>query len=187
AAAAPKPAAPTTAPAAVVATPPAVAKVGQAVPRDSPMIAALYDAAKKEGKVSWWDQHENSVAQKFIDAFEKQFPGVSVEFFEGTQDVVKARGVQEARAGKVSFDFIDSGQNYGAYKDAGMIDDKTDFTDILTSAGVGKEFIISGTYSPEFTVYGSAYNTEVVKKEELPDKLEGFTDPRWKGKLAIET
>src|SRR5438105_7529219 len=57
--------APTTAPA--VAPPPA-AKPGQGVPKDHPTIAALYDAAKKEGKVSWWDQHEQSVAQKFMDA-----------------------------------------------------------------------------------------------------------------------
>src|ERR687885_218983 len=125
-------AAPTTAPAAVGAPPPPAAVPGQAVPKDHPTIAALYDAAKKEGKVSWWDQHEQSVAQKFIDAFQKQFPGVSVEFFEGTQDVTLARGVQEARAGRVSFDFIDTGQNYSAYKDAGLIDANTQFTDLLT-------------------------------------------------------
>jgi iron(III) transport system substrate-binding protein len=184
----PKPAAaPTTAPAAVAApTPPPLVKPGQAVPKDSPTIAALYDAAKKEGTVSWWDQHEQSVAQKFTDAFQKQFPGVNVEFFEATQDVLKARSVQEARAGRVSFDFIDTGQNWPAYKDAGIVNDKTDFTDLLVSAGVDKQFIVNGTYSPEFTVYGAAYNTELVKEAELPDSLDGFSDPKWKGQLAVE-
>jgi iron(III) transport system substrate-binding protein len=184
----PKPAAPpTTAPAAAAAsTPPPLAKVGQAVPKDSPMIAQLYDAAKKEGTVSWWDQHEQSVAQKFIDAFNKQFPGVNVEFFEATQDVLKARSVQEARAGRVSFDFIDTGQNWPAYQDAGIVSDKTDFTDLLVAAGVDKQFIVNGSYSPEFTVYGAAYNTEMVKPGDLPETLDGFADPKWKGQLAVE-
>src|SRR4051794_2527172 len=176
-AAAAKPAAPAATAAPVVAAapttaPPPAAKPGQAVPKDHPTIQALYEAAKKEGKVSWWDQHEQAVAQKFVDAFQKQFPGVTVKFFEGTQDVLKARSIQEARAGRVSFDYIDTGQNWASYKDAGIVDAKTDFTDILTLAGVDKEFIVDGTYSPEFNVYGSAYNTELVKESDLPDSFE---------------
>src|SRR6266536_5377338 len=105
---APKPAAAATTAPLVVATsvPPAAAKPGQAVPKDHPTIAALYDAAKKEGKVSWWDAHEQAVAQKFVGAFQKQFPGVTVKFFQATQDVAKARAIQEARAGRVSYDFL---------------------------------------------------------------------------------
>jgi len=156
------------------------------VPKDSPAIATLYEAAKKEGTASWWDQHETSVAQQFVDAFSKQFPGVNIEFFEGTQDVLKTRSIQEARAGRVSFDFIDTGQNWPGYQDAGIVSDKTDFTDLLVSAGVDKQFIVNGTYSPEFTVYGAAYNTDLVKPSELPDSLAGFTDPKWKGQLAVE-
>jgi iron(III) transport system substrate-binding protein len=186
AAAAPTTAAPTTAPALVGAPAPAVAKPGVAVPKDHPTIAALYEAAKTEGKVSWWDQHDQAVAQKFIDAFQKQFPGVTVEFFEATQDVVKTRSVQEARAGRVSYDFLDSGQNWPDYQAVNLVDSKTDFTDLLTLAGVDKTFIVDGTYSPEFTVYGCAYNTDQVKANELPDTLDGFADPAWKGRLGVE-
>ena len=179
-------AAPTTAPTVTGSAPPPVAKPGQAVPKDDPRIATLYEAAKKEGKVSWWDQHEQSVAQKFIDAFQKQFPGVNVEFFEGTQDVLKARSIQEARAGKVSFDFTDTGQNYTDFKSVGIVDNNTNFSDLLALAGVDPTFIVDGTYSPEFTVVGAAYNTDQVKEEELPKDWEGFTNPKWKGQLAVE-
>jgi iron(III) transport system substrate-binding protein len=181
-------AAPAVAPAAAPTTaPPPVGKPGQAVPKDHPTIAALYDAAKKDGKVSWWDQHEQDIAQQFIDAFQQQFPGVGVDYFEGTQDVVQTRAVQEARAGHVSFDFMDTGQNWASFADAGIVDDKTDFTDLLTLAGIDKQFIVNGTYSPEFNVYGCSYNTEMVKAEELPTTWDGFLDPRWKGQLAVET
>ena len=174
-------AAPTTAPAQVGAAPPPVAKPGVAVSKDDPAIAALYAAAQKEGKVSWWDQHDQDVAQKFIDAFQKQFPGVNVEFFEGTQDVLKARSIQEARAGRVSFDFIDTGQNWPDYQSAGIVDSNTDFTDLLARAGVDKTFIVDGTYSPEFNVYGSAYNTDMVKAEELPDSTRRLQRPEVEG------
>jgi iron(III) transport system substrate-binding protein len=182
----PAAAAPTTAAATAGATAPPAPKVGQAVAKDHPTIAALYDAARKEGKVSWWDQHEEPVVQKFTEAFNKAFPGIEVEFFYGTQDVLKARSVQEARAGRVSFDFIDTGQNWPDYTAANIVTAQTDFTDLLTLAGVDKQFIVDGTYSPEYNVYGSAYNTDLVKAEELPDNLDGFSDPKWKGQLAVE-
>ena len=172
---------------AVAAPGPPTAMPAQAVSEDNPTVAALYEAARKEGTVAWWDQHEQDVAQKFIDAFNKHFPDIKVEYFEATQDVAQTRAVQEARAGHVSFDFIDTGQNWPPFQDAGIVDDKTDFSDILVLAGVDKQFIVNGTYSPEFNVYGSAYNTDMVKAEELPTTWDGFTDPKWKDQLAIET
>jgi iron(III) transport system substrate-binding protein len=182
--AAPKP---TSAPVAIATSvPPPVAKPGVAVPKDHPTIAALYEAAKKEGKVSWWDQHDQAVAQKFTDAFQKQFPGITVEFFEATQDVLKARSIQEARAGRVSFDFVDTGQNWTDYATNKIVDASTDFRELLGLAGVDPTFIVDGTYSPEFTVVGSAYNTDLVHEEELPKDFDGFSNPKWKGKLAIE-
>jgi iron(III) transport system substrate-binding protein len=182
--AAPKP---TTAPPVIAATaPPPAATPGQAVPDTHPTIAALYAAAKTEGKLSWWDSHDEAQVQKFTAAFNKHFPNVQIEYFQATEDVTKTRAVQEARAGRVSFDLVNTGQNWTAYQDAGIVDAKTDFTDLLVLAGVQPEFIVSGTCAPEFNVYGSAYNTDMVKPQELPDTLDGFADPKWKDQIAVE-
>jgi iron(III) transport system substrate-binding protein len=35
-------------------------------------------------------------------------------------------------------------------------------------------------------IFAFAYNTNLVRKSELPSSYEGFADARWKGKLAIE-
>src|ERR1051326_1470468 len=179
-------AAPTAAPALVGAQPPPAVKPGQPVPDNHPAIAGLYAAAQKEGKVTWWDAHDEAQVQKFSAVFNRHFPNVQVEYFQFTQDVSKARAVQEARAGHVSFDLIDTGQNWPAFMNAGIIDSATDFTEILSLAGVQPEFIVNGTCAPEFNVYGSAYNTDLVKAEELPDALDGFSDPKWKDQLGIE-
>ncbi len=169
------------------AAPPSAAKPGQSVPDNDPRIAALYDAARKEGKLSWWDAHPQDLVAKFAQAFNKRFPNVEVEYTQTTQDVTKAKAVQEARAGRISFDLVDTGQNWLAFKDAGIVDAKTNFTDLLEMAGVQPEFIVDGTCSPEFNVYGCAYNSELVKASELPDTLNGFSDPKWKGMLAVES
>jgi len=86
----------------------------------------------------------------------------------------------------VSFDFIDTGQNWTDYKGVNIVDNTTNFSDLLALAGVDPNFIVDGTYSPEFTVTGAAYNTELVHEEELPKDWEGFTNSKWKGQLAIE-
>lgn len=180
-----------TAPAAASAVP-APARQGTgpapvAVDASHPTIAALYDAARKEGKLAWWDAHDTPQVQQMVRAFNVHFPEVQVEYSQATEDVTRTRAVAEARAGRVSFDLLNTGQNWGAYKDAGLADATTDFTDLLTLAGVEPQFIVEGTCAPEFNVYGSAYNTDLVKEADLPDTLEGFNDPKWKGQIAVET
>ena len=179
------PVGPTVAPA-VGGAPPPAPKAGHAVADDHPTIAALYEAAQKEGKVSWWDSHDQAQVQKFTDAFNKHFPNIQIEYFQATEDVTKTRAVQEARAGRVSFDLVNTGLNWLAYKDAGIVDARTDFTNLLVLAGVDPQFIVDGTCAPEFNVYGSAYNTDLVKPQDLPDTLDGFADPAWKDQIAVE-
>ncbi len=41
-------------------------------------------------------------------------------------------------------------------------------------------------FSDRVNLWVSAYNTGKIKREELPATLDGFADPRWKGRLALE-
>src|SRR5260370_2059789 len=41
-------------------------------------------------------------------------------------------------------------------------------------------------FSDRANLWVVGYNTDKVKREELPAVLEGFADPRWKGRLALE-
>lgn len=144
----------------------------------------LYEGARKEGKVVWWDQHEVRVAQKFMDGFKKAYPGIEVEYLEANVDELTPRAIAEARAGRISFDFIDTGQSFLVFKDAGIVSDNAD---ILTAAGIPADQQYQGTFTPEWTVYLASYNPNLVKREELPRNWEGFLDPKWKGKLGLES
>ena len=41
-------------------------------------------------------------------------------------------------------------------------------------------------FSDRANLWVTGYNTAKVKREELPATLEGFADPGWKGRLALE-
>ncbi len=36
-------------------------------------------------------------------------------------------------------------------------------------------------------LYAAMYNTNIVKKADLPKSYDDLADPKWKGKLAIDT
>ncbi|HEX3244827.1 MAG TPA: hypothetical protein VHX16_05430, partial [Chloroflexota bacterium] len=77
-------AAPNTAPAASAGgapPPPTAAPAAAAKPAN--LVDQLYEGAKKEGKIVWWDQHELPIAQKFMDAFKTSYPGIEFEYLEG--------------------------------------------------------------------------------------------------------
>lgn len=163
---------------------PAAPATGQAAAAPGSLLDQLYEGAKKEGKVVWWDTHEIRVAQKFMDAFKQRYPGIEVEFFELAQDQSQARAVAEARANRISFDVIDMSRGYLAFKEAGF---PTDNSELLKAVGIPVEQQFDGSYSPEWTVYGATYNTNLVPKSEAPRRWDDFLDPKWRGKIAVES
>src|SRR5262249_21186620 len=125
----------------------------------------LYEAAKKEGTVVWWDSFDKKFVDSLIAGFKKRYPGIEVESFLATIDDQKVRALSEVRAGKVSFDVIAAIENYTAFKQAGLINS---IADVLEAAGVSRNIQFEGTYNPEWTVFGVGYNTNLVKAEDLP-------------------
>jgi iron(III) transport system substrate-binding protein len=149
------------------------------------LVEQWYQGAKKEGKVVWWDAWDKDIAEKLAAAFTKDYPGVTLEPFLGTDDDTKLRALAEGRSGRVTFDVIvTSSGNYYDYKKANLV---TDNSDVLDAIGVPKDLRYEGTYDPTYFVYGAAYNPNLVKASELPRTWEGFLDPKWKGKLAVES
>src|SRR5262245_64659537 len=69
--------------------------------QDSPKVKALYEAAKKEGKVVVWGTHPREVSW-IPAAFGKFFPDITVEFLGDNDIAVKA--IAEARAGRHQLD-----------------------------------------------------------------------------------
>jgi len=95
------------------------------------------------------------------------------------------RIVTEARAGRFDFDVVETnGPELESLHREKLLQKagSPHFPDLMPDAiRPHREWI--GT---RLNMFVHAYNTNLVKKEELPKSYEDFLDPKWKGRLGIE-
>ena len=144
----------------------------------------LLDKARQEGVVVVYTSLATTESTPLAKAFEKKY-GIKVELWRALSDKVVQRVVTEAQGKRHSVDVIE--------------------TNGPELEMVTREKLTSEFYSPHiadlpafalpphrqwvsdrlnFFVVG--FNTNKVRREELPTSYEGFLDPRWKGRLGIE-
>ena len=149
----------------------------------------LYDAAKKEGQLTWYTSHYDSeTAAAVCNGFEKKYPGVKCNYIRTTAQVAYQRLAQDQKAGLAQASVIsstDMGHFVRMKKDGGLLPYKLkslgeladtflpyndpDHTYVVTSAGL---VLIT-------------YNTTLVSEKDAPRKWTDLLDPKWKGKLSI--
>jgi len=151
----------------------------QAAWTDSPKVKALYEAAKKEGKVIVWGTHPREVSW-IPAAFVKHFPGIAVEFLGDNDIAVKA--IAEARAGRHQIDVFWSsltGTLPVAQRDLLAPSDWSLFgVDARNTAFDGKMGFTSNI------VYVIIYNKKAVKEADVPLQWAQTADERFKGKAT---
>ena len=141
-------------------------------------------AAKKEGTVTFY----TTIAEKDLPAVLKPFEqryGIKVNVWRAGTDKVLQRSVQEARAGRNDMDAV----HFGSPEMEALAREK-----VLAPVGspVHKDLLAGSVPSHRMwaatilSVWVQAYNTSLVKKEDLPKKYEDLLDPKWKGRIGIE-
>ncbi len=72
-------------------------------------VSKLYDAAKKEGTVTWWTGHyTQEAAERVRDAFKSKYPGVDVQLLRQTGQVLFQRLTQDLKSGVHQLDVFAS-------------------------------------------------------------------------------
>src|SRR5438552_1220399 len=108
-----------------------------------------------------------------------------LKFWRAGSEKVVQRIVTEARAGRFDFDVVETnGPELESLHREKLLQraDSPHFPDLMSEAiRPHREWI--GT---RLNMFVHAYNTNLVKKEELPRSYEDFLDPKWKGRLGIE-
>ncbi len=145
----------------------------------------LIERAKQEGTLTIYTSLAPSEAKPMVAAFEKKY-GLKVELWRALSERVVQRAVSEAKAGRHTADVIATNgpEMESLSREQILTPYFTPHLADLPAAGVPKHRM----WLPDrlqFFVVG--YNTNLVKKEDLPKSLKGFVDPKWKGKLGIET
>jgi iron(III) transport system substrate-binding protein len=144
----------------------------------------LIEQAKKEGTVSLYTSLAPTESQPMAEAFEKKY-GIKVELWRSQSERVVQRVVSEAKAGRNTVDVIATNgpEMESLAREKVLTTYFTPHAADLPPASIPRHRL----WMPDrlqFFVVG--YNTNLVKREDLPKSLKGFTDPKWKGKLAIE-
>jgi iron(III) transport system substrate-binding protein len=140
--------------------------------------------ARKEGTLTFYTSMATTESGPLAQAFEKKY-GVKVQLWRALSENVLQRALTEARGGRRSLDVVET---------------NAPEIDALAQEGVVAEFV-----SPHFAdlppwalpphrrwasdranLLVAGFNTAKVKREELPASVEGFADPKWKGKLSLE-
>jgi iron(III) transport system substrate-binding protein len=149
-------------------------------------LETLYRKAKAEGEVTAWSPLEE-VGGILAKEFGKDYPGIKVSFFEIRPSDYVTRVVAEAKQGIVNMDISTSTlRPVSALIDRDLIQPYDDWTDVfkeLNPAAVSKDgkFLAFSDL-----VYIVAYNTGLVKPEEVPRSWEDLLAPKWRGKIILE-
>jgi iron(III) transport system substrate-binding protein len=146
--------------------------------------ARLIERAKREGSVVVYTSLAPTESQPLAAAFEKKY-GINVELWRALSDQVVRRALTEAQARRHDVDVIE--------------------TNGPEMEMLARERLLAEFYSPHLadlpaeaipahrmwfpdrlSFYVVAYNTTKVQRSEIPATYEGFADPRWRGRIAVE-
>jgi iron(III) transport system substrate-binding protein len=146
--------------------------------------AALIEAAKKEGKLSYYTTRQIDAMNTFSRAFEAKY-GIKVEASRHTNEDLIVKIINENKAGRPSADVFDGSSGITQLIETGLV-----------APYKPKE---ADAYAPEFKdkdgnwtainiyVAGVAYNTDLVKEADVPKKVEDLLDPKWAGRKITYT
>ncbi len=146
--------------------------------------ARLLEGARREGSVTVYTSLAPTEATPLVEAFEKK-TGVKVNLWRGLSDQVVQRSVTEMRGRRHAVDVIE--------------------TNGPEMESLAREQVLAEFFSPHLAdlpphivprhglwvpdrlnFFVVAYNTNKVKAADLPKTYEGFLDPKWKGRIALE-
>ena len=144
----------------------------------------LLQGAKREGELTLYTSLVVQDISNIAAAFEKKY-GVKVKFWRAGSEKVVQRIVTETRGGRFDFDVVETnGPEMEALHREKMLQkvNSPHFADLVPQALIPhREWV--GT---RLNMFVHTYNTNMVKKEDIPKSYQDLLDPKWKGKLGIE-
>jgi iron(III) transport system substrate-binding protein len=147
-------------------------------------LQRLIDGAKREGELTIYTSAQSTDLGPVISAFEKKY-GVKANLWRAGSEAVLNRALQEANARRDTVDVVETnGPELESMSREQILQAiKSPYHADLIAPAIRPHGEWVGT---RLNVFVQAYNTKLVKKEELPKAWEDLADPKWKGRLGIE-
>lgn len=151
----------------------------QAPDRDQKLIAG----GKKEGVVNIYTSMSPQDAEKLIGAFEEKY-AIKVALWRAFSDKIIQRVLIEAKAGRYDVDLIEMN---GRYMETLYREKITEEFYSPALQDMPPEILPSHKhYIPDrVNPFVMAYNTKLIKAEDLPNSYEDLLNRKWNGKLGL--
>jgi iron(III) transport system substrate-binding protein len=148
----------------------------------------LVAAAKKEGKLVWWSHPDPACKETVVGAFEKQY-GVEVEHTEYTTAQIVQRVLLESAAGVYTVDISNMSVHHVPRLEKREVIKKLPYKErVAAYRDVPALVNPTSTAVIGWTAPRSlAYNSDKVRKEDLPKSYQDLLNPKWQGKIGIDT
>jgi len=140
-------------------------------------------AATRGGAIDWYTEINDP--QPFVDAFEDTYDGVTVNVYRAGSDQIRQRIIEESAANFAGADLVemDSLEMATLDQEGLLTKASSSHLDELSEAAKGFEHFIGDRFSYILPVW----NTTLLAPEDVPKSFEDLADPRFKGKLAVES
>jgi iron(III) transport system substrate-binding protein len=161
------------------------ARVLSAAPAPQAITPELIDAAKKEGKVTYYTAMDLSVAEPMAKAFEAKYPGIKVAVERTGAERLFNRIGQEVGSNIRRVDVANSSDaaHFIVWKRQGWLEPF--LTPDMAENLPADQRDADGAFVNQRTHLSAiAYNTKLVKPEEAPKGFVDLLDPKYSGKLV---
>jgi iron(III) transport system substrate-binding protein len=140
--------------------------------------------AREEGTLTLYTSMATTESAPLAQAFEKKH-GVKVQLWRALSENVLQRALTEARGGRRSMDVVETNAPEVEALAREQVVAKFDspYLGDLPAWAIPSH---RRWFGDRANLWVTGYNTSKVKREELPAAIEGFADPKWKGRLSIE-
>jgi len=148
--------------------------------------AKLVNGAKKEGAVTWYAAMNRAYAQDLINAFEADYPFIKVSALTASGASLLSRVLTEYRARSYLYDVFNTRSTTinTLRKAEAIIRYRSPYRTSLRDGFYDKEGFFNGIFATPMVFI---FNTKLVSSKEAPRSLNDLLNPKWMGKLAMDT
>src|SRR5258705_5102352 len=156
-----------------------------AAPAASKVTPELIEAARKEGKVSWYTAVDLPVAERIAKAFEAKYPGIAMRVERSGGERIFQRIGQEYASNIHAVDVVNSSDaaHFIVWKRDGILAPYVpEDVAIHYPSGHRDPDGMFASWRVWLCVIG--YNTKLVSAAEAPKSYADLLDPKWSGKIV---
>jgi iron(III) transport system substrate-binding protein len=159
--------------------------VRAAAPPPATVTPELIEAARKEGRISYYSALELNTAERLGKAFEAKYPGIAVRVERSGAERIFQRIAQEQASGINAVDVANSTDpaHYLDWKSKDWL--APYLPDDVAKYFPADQVDAEGMYATSCAwIETIGYNTNLVKAEDAPKGYLDLLDPKWQGKIV---